>query len=512
MAVLLGLSAFALYAWIAPPVSGPGDGPELTLGLAHAGLVHPTGYPIYVLTGHFFGRFLGAFGVSWPLAGNLWSGAGAAVSVSICFLSARGIAREETALRGERDASSETIVALLPAALLALNPLVLAEAGKAEVNTWSLAWTLGAVALFLRWIRRVETDESPSAWSAAAWGLLCVAGLAHHATSVLLSLPLTVGLCIVLARRGHFRPRLALAAAAAAVVPLLSYALVAWRAAHPAPGQWPDITPTVPGVLGHITGERYRVFLGFFAPDAENRRALATAIYPFLFPGIVCLCVSAARAVSSVRRTAWWCLLASTLLVLLFTLQYGVPDPAPYLLPAVALALVALVPVTLWMWGHWGRRPLVRGLVLLALVAACVPAGINLRDARARRTAIMRFDARVHRLWETVPTTGAIVLWDSDQMARLVEYQVLRGENPGAWVTTPGLLADQAAEELQRRYGIDLLKGLEVPYAPPSAPWGEAVRREFYAKVIRRLNARTDVPLYWFDLRAGATLIPKSEP
>jgi len=518
MAVLLGLAAFAIYAWVAPPVSGPGDGPEFTIGLATAGLVHPTGYPLYMVFGHWFARAAHAFGVGWPLAANLWSGVGAGAAVSLCFTLARGVVRDEISAGAPADAFSTLIASSLPAILLALNPLILLEVSKAEVNTWSLAWTLGAVALFLRWLRRLESGErSAGTLEAVTWCLLCGAGLAHHRTSLLVSVPLTVGLGAALARRGLLGPRLAIVGVAAALLPLLSYGFVAWRALHPAPGQWPDIEPSAASVLAHITGERYRAYFGFFAPDEANRRLLGSAVYPFLFPGFVCVGIAAVRAVSPERRAAWWSIFSATLLVLLFTLHYGVSDPAPYLLPALGLTLIGVAPAFLWLFGS--RRLIPAGhplpvgwtLAATALVVAMSFGWHAVGQVRTQRAAIVGFDDDVRRLWALVPPDSAIVLWPSDQMTRLVEYQVLRMEKPAVWVTTPELLLDPAVlRQVRRRYGLDLMEGLEIPYAPRSAPWGEAVRREFFGRVIDRLNAGAGVPVYWFDpTGSGLTLIPK---
>src|SRR5512140_911691 len=86
---LIALISFGLYLWITPPVSGLGDGPEVTPGLSTCGLVHPTGYPVYILAGHLFVRILHGLGMAWPLAANAWSGAGAAAGVALCYAAAR---------------------------------------------------------------------------------------------------------------------------------------------------------------------------------------------------------------------------------------------------------------------------------------------------------------------------------------------------------------------------------------------------------------------------------------
>ena len=62
---LIPLVAFAVYAWLTPPVSGMGDASELTLVLATNGVPHPTGYPLYVALGHPFVTVLHGLGADY---------------------------------------------------------------------------------------------------------------------------------------------------------------------------------------------------------------------------------------------------------------------------------------------------------------------------------------------------------------------------------------------------------------------------------------------------------------
>ncbi|MGE5178088.1 MAG: protein O-mannosyl-transferase family [Bacteroidota bacterium] len=513
MPFLIALISFGLYLWITPPVSGLGDGPEFTLGLSTCGLVHPTGYPVYILAGHLFVRILHGLGMAWPLAANAWSGAGAAAAVALCYAAARRLILDSgEGVRPERELGPRfgLLVALVPAAVLAFNPVVLGEAAEAEVYSWSLAWALGLVLLFANALRRVGHDQRSgrpafSAACGAGWGVVCGLGLAHHLTSVLVSAPLTLGLGIALARRRSLGLRVVLSALAGAVVPLLAYGFVLWRAAHPAPGQWADIAPTFRSVLAHVTGERYRYFLGSFAPDEMNRRLLATGVYPILVPGMLLLAIA---VLGAKERLLYGSLLAASLLTLLFTLNYGVPDPAPYLLPAAGLSLLGLCP--------WLARAALRPAWKLAVLtgAAFVVWGLawsGLADARVRRQEAIRFDRDVRSLWALVPDRPALLFWHADQVTRLLEYQILNGERRAVWVASPDWLLDAPVRaEMRRRFGVDPLEGMTVPYTPFGAPWGESVRARFFRSVLSRIAARTALPVYEFDPMAPRlTLVPK---
>src|SRR4051794_1708302 len=52
--VLVGALFAALSLVLAPPVTGPKDAAEFTVVLAVNGAAHPTGYPLYVMLGHWF--------------------------------------------------------------------------------------------------------------------------------------------------------------------------------------------------------------------------------------------------------------------------------------------------------------------------------------------------------------------------------------------------------------------------------------------------------------------------
>ena len=495
--VLAGLGALVAYAWLTPPVSGTGDGPEFTVVLATAGLAHPPGYPLYVLAGHAFVCSVHALGAPWAWASNLWSGVGAALAVALTFAVGRRLISADRPAEG-----LDLLAALLPAVLLAFNPILSREAVEAEVNSWALAWTMGIVLCFVVAMHRIGEDSSPGRNGALGWGFLCGIGLAHHPMSVLVAMPLTAALGVALGRRGWLTRRLGLAAIAAALVPLVAYAWVAWRAFHPAPGQWRDIAPTWTSIWNHVTAARYRVFLGFFAPDPLHRRLLASGAYPYLLPGILLLVAGYGRAMRTLGpRLLWLGLFAAALLVSLVPRIYGVPDPSSYFLPAVGVSLLGLAPLM----GAVSKRGLPGAALLgVGLATAMGLAWSEAYDARARYREVERFDRQVRDLWSRVPPDTAIVLWYSDQFSRLVEYQVLRGEHPAVWVGTPDFLVDPLMrDELRRRFSADPVAHMAVPDVSAGDPYAERIRVEFFEKAAVELASEARAPVYWFDPAFG---------
>ncbi|HEY3215287.1 MAG TPA: DUF2723 domain-containing protein [Candidatus Eisenbacteria bacterium] len=495
---LVGLAGLAVYGLLCPPASGMGDSSEFTLVLATHGVAHPTGYPLYTLFGHLFCTLLHGVGTPWPLAAALWSAVGG--GLALFFLHALGTALIDEA--SPRSPATRFLAALIPLSLFAFQPIVLGEATRAEVNIWSLAWACGAALAFVRLAGAIRGGRAESAsraaGGAAAWGLVVGAGLAHHLTSVLISIPLTAGLVAMLALRRRLWPRLPLAVGGA-LVPLASYGIIAWRAWHPARVQWAWLVPSLAGVVTHITGGQYRSFFGSFAPSASQRELLATAAYPFLFPGLALLVLGLLRAGDRDRRITWSALTAAAGSVTAFIFQYGVPDPAPYLLPALALGVAAAVPAIASVPGAGSRS----GAFVLA--AASLASGFViapwLRGGWEERTATIAFEKVIRSMWSAIPPDTAIVSWTDDRFDRLVEYQLLRGEKPALLIVTPDLLfAPAMRRTIRERFGVDPVEGFRPPRLPYRAPEEERkIIGESRQRLVRALNERVRVPVILFD-------------
>lgn len=459
-----GVVALALYLLWCPRVAGDKDSPEFTLVLATLGASHPTGYPLYTLLGHAFVRAAHAAGAPWALAANAWSAVGGALAVGLLH----ALAVRLLAAAGVR--SRLAPLAVLPAvAAFALNPVWTYEATLAEVNSWHLAWTAATALLATALLARPDQPAGGGRAAAAAreralvrdallWGLACGLGLAHHRTSVWLSAPLTLAL---LARR---RPRSAppyVAALAAALVPLGSYAYIAWRVAHPAAVQWPTLVPG--GLWDFVSGAGYAHYLGRFAPNDVQRGLLAGGVFPWLAPALLlALAWPFARGGAPLALRAG--LSATVVAQAAYAFLYGVPDPSSYFLPPLALGL-ALAPAAL------AGVPLVRRAALPAALAAALAVGIAGRDwprvAAARPATFEGLERLIRSMWDSIDRESGFLIWEDDMAPRLAGYQLLEGSKPGLVVLNPVMFRHPLARaSFARRHGFDPAAGLPPGAAP----------------------------------------------
>lgn len=464
--------ALALFVARTPPVPGIGDSGEFTLALAFTGIPHPTGYPLYVLFGSAFVHALHALGVSFVRAAGLWSALGAAVAIGAV-----------TAL-SRRLSSGRVAPALIPAALLAFNPVWLSAATIAEVYSWACAWVAAAGLYALVRARAHAAGGASASRTALGWGLLGGVGLAHHLTSVVFLAPLSLALLAALRRARAWRASLVLLAAGAALVPIASYGFLAWRAAHPAPVQWP-LGPTLADLVRHATGRAYAAYVGGFAPNPLQRAMLVSGIVPWIVPGLVLAALQALRTPEAGARHTLLALVGGAALLVALAVNYRVPDPAYFFLPALLVALLATVPLADALFARAGTRP---ALATAAVVVVAV-AVWGLAGSARERARLERVDARIRGAWAEIPPGPAIVLWDDDHVSRLEVFQSLEGSRPDLVIANPSLLTWKAARAaFERRTGIDPLAGIVPRTRADVARIPASVRRQAAVPVIEFQN------------------------
>jgi hypothetical protein len=430
----VALLAFAAYLALTPPVSGDKDSSEFTLVLALLGVAHPTGYPLYTMLGHAWVTAIHALGATWEYAANSWSGLGGAVAIYFLNRLALSLLPAERLGRGRR-----FVLALLPCAFFALDPVWTYETTLAEVYSWHVAWWLGASVLLLATARAIRANQ-PLAGRVALWGLACGLGAAHHATSVFLVVPGTIALVLELARAKRFP---AAAGLLAFLVPLAAYAYIPWRESVPGAYLWPTLAPGWPGFLAHVTGRQYVHFLGSFAPSAAQRGFLFWYVWPLLVPGLFILVRLAWRSGDLAIRALAAAALAGTA----YTLFYGAPDPSSYFMAPMATGLAALAPAL----AKRGRG-LANALAALAL-ALCVAWSVV---GASRAQGFVRFHEVLLSMWRVIPEGRGFVFWQDDNFQALRIRQRLYGEKREIAVFNPMLLAHPVARRhFSDQFGFD---------------------------------------------------------
>jgi hypothetical protein len=140
-----GLGAFLAYLWLAPPVAGDGDSCELALVLGKNGVAHPTGYPLYVIFGHWFVAAFHRLGATWDYAANAWSALGGGASVGLMH----ALGMRLVPANAPMSQRARALTALLPVLLFVVNPVWTDVTTLAEVYSWHQAWALGSVLFFV---------------------------------------------------------------------------------------------------------------------------------------------------------------------------------------------------------------------------------------------------------------------------------------------------------------------------------------------------------------------------
>ena len=206
----LALGSLLLYSrTVAPSLGGTIDSAEFQQASYTLSIVHPTGYPLYLLAAR---AWISVFPFGDPaFRVNLLSSIFAALAVWVLYATVLHL-------------TGSIPAGLSAAALFAVQAVPWAQAGVAEINSLNTLLTGLAFLTVLLW----SAGRLPLYVPALAYGV----ALAHHRTA-LLYLPLLVIYGLVALRRGGPRPtsrRQVALAAALLVLPFLSYLYIPVRA------------------------------------------------------------------------------------------------------------------------------------------------------------------------------------------------------------------------------------------------------------------------------------------
>jgi hypothetical protein len=261
---IVGAAFFTLYVATAAPslVELFDDSLEFQLVAPTFGIAHPTGYPLYVIAGGLWSRFLFPFG-NWAWRMNLFSALAAACAVALVFALAQQLARP---LNGRPNLWAGLAAALT----FGLGPIWWAQATIAEVYALHNLFVIALLYVGFRILDFGERHTLYATWDQgdppAPYGrvlLFCTIaglGLAHHRT-ILLALP---ALAIYLCWNALWirRPQRAWAGwLMAFVAPLLLYLWLPLRAAQGVHDLHGSYINTWAGFWHHVLATGYTGFL-----------------------------------------------------------------------------------------------------------------------------------------------------------------------------------------------------------------------------------------------------------
>ncbi|GAB4147921.1 MAG: hypothetical protein Fur0021_07210 [Candidatus Promineifilaceae bacterium] len=400
----LWLGAAAVYLLTMPASVGRADTFEFQVVTPRLGIVHPTGYPLYLLLGNLFTRLIPAGSFAWRL--NLITMLYGLAALTFVYLLGRQLVH--------RDAP-----ALAGAAALALAPTFWSQAIEAEVYTLHLLLAAAALFLLARWL----IDDPPVArWRWLLLPLLLGLGLTNHLTTVLL-FPSALLALLWLRRAWSHGWSFWLGMALALALPLALYAYL--------PLRWTAVNGEPMGTARFVDWVVGGRFQGALQWDAWLRDPARYGVVGRLFlaewgwAGLIWAALGWLLLLRRAPRPALLLLLA-WLGFSFYSLNYYVPDLAVFLLPAQLLTAVA--------WGAaaaWFSR---QGITADPLVnaAAAVALGLLFLAAAGRWSAVDRSQADSLTAWGQAVLAlplehGAAILADSEKIAPLYYLQQAEG-------------------------------------------------------------------------------------
>jgi hypothetical protein len=488
-----GLAGLVYWRMAAPGVLA-GDSGELQFAAWLAGLSHPTGYPLYLITGWLWSHGLDALGLASPArAMTLLSVLCGALAVGLAYLLAATLI-QQSRLDSIPAKPAGRIAALVAALTFAWTPTMWSQAVVTEVYTLHAALVAALLWLALLWRGSAETGFFPkNPVSLTALALLFGLGLAHHRTTLLL-LPVLGVFLAWQAPAGYWRWRQVALLAVLALTPLLLYLYVPLRApATPYlaielwPGQLTALVDRSPaGLVSYLLGSGFageiQGPLSALSAAPGLLQRFATELTPF---GVL---LAAAGVVVLAARRNWallWLTGGSFVLLTGFNLFYTIGDIAVFYIPSYLLASVWIGVAAAWLAGlvaamvnrRWIGLGEGAGIVTAVLLAA-LPVYLFLSHApaqdRSRDTAAA--DGWQALLAANPAPNAVLVSNDRDELMPLWYLQQVEGVRPDLAGVFPLLLPepgwldvgqalDSALSTGRPVYLIKPMPGLEVKAA-----------------------------------------------
>ncbi|HZQ08879.1 MAG TPA: DUF2723 domain-containing protein [Anaerolineae bacterium] len=474
------LVTFLLYWRTTAPSVLPGDSGELQFAAWGFWLVHPTGYPLYLLLGGLWQHLFPFGDPAYRL--NLFSAVSSAFAVGVAFLVFWNITRARGA-------------AIIAALTFAASPLVWSQATRAEVYALNTFFIALLTLWGLKWVAHPQPRYT------VAFALTFGLSLAHHRMTLLL-VPAFAALFVqrLLGMKINFASLLKRAAlyGILAALPLLFYLYIPLRAGA-TPYATFDLSPATPivvfensprGWLSVILGQGFQGALGLDAGTLATLRDAPNLILAQFDPiGIVSALVGFGALFRQRRFSLAAFMLFGFLTFVLFAGAYHIGDIADYYTPALFFTSISIAVGIAFVIQLLQEFPATRNSTMptIALLAffALLPLqnvfnNISVQD-RSRHT-------ETRTQWESwlnsdIPTDAILLTNDRDEMTPLYYLQLVEHQRPDLIGLFPKIVPDarysnivslvtQVAPSNRPIYTIKPLPALTLHYSLDSADNG----------------------------------------
>jgi hypothetical protein len=485
IAAVVGVGSFGLYVNTIAPTLLMADPAEFQLACYTLGIVHPTGYPLYLILGWLWSHLVTIGDPAYRV--NLLSAACAAGAAALFYLLVlRVLGRTVQRLSG----ALLRVLAVVSTLILALSMTFWSQALTAEVYALNSLFAAIFLLLLIWWSESRSTRTLQVA--ALTYGL----SLTHHATMILF-LPASL-LFVWLTHRRVFRHTgLLLVLLVLVAAPLLLYLYIPWRApATPylyvelAPGRTLELYQNTPrGFFGFLSGGMFIGELGLQAPPLERLSMAADLLLrQFGAAGVVLGLVGVIRLAlggKGGRARRLLGLLALSYVALVgFTLIYNVGDIHVFYTPSYIIFALWIGVGLCWLVdaaGDFVSRLSLRvvGPATYALVAlaALLPAGLLVNNyPRVDRSHDYQARAWAEDvLSQPIPSGAILISNDRNEITPLLYLQYVEGMRPDLLTLFPLILPGEEYSNVVRvvdgvmdvdrpLFLVKPMPGLEIKY------------------------------------------------
>lgn len=397
--------ATALFILTMMPTVGLIDSGELALSCAEPGIAHPTGYPLYTIIGRIFCILTG---VEPVLATNFMSVIAGGAAVFAMFLLAIFLIDRSNPKASEL---TKILMASAIALIFGLSGTMWEISTETEVYALEIAIDLFALFFLLRWW--FGGDVRDFLGSSFLFGL----AFGVHMLTVLFA---PAALFVVFDSRRRLNFRVILSAMVLFAIGLSVYLYLPIRA-----GMAPYANFGDPSSWGrfwrHVSGWQYRVWM-FGRSGSELvtavRDLFSTLFHDTIGIGLILGFIGLLSGLFRSRRTIV-ALALIALSTIVYSLNYSIPDIAPYYLPALASILLGMACV------RFESRKIGFAMAVIAFVSSIAVGAVNFR--KSDRSEYYLSEETATNILALAPLNSVVYLNNWDWYAPAKYLQRARG-------------------------------------------------------------------------------------